>query len=72
MRPQIVKIVACILYVCNSIPMLAQTASPPPPSPSRRPPQAPIDGDLYILIVLGVIYGIYVISIKNKKKNTTA
>lgn len=69
MRPQIVKILTLILFVLNSIAMLAQTAGPPPPSPGRRPPQAPIDSDLYILVIVGLLYGTYVAYKKYCLKN---
>ncbi len=49
--------------------MLAQSAGPPPPGQGRRPPQAPIDSDLYIVLLIGLVYGIYVAYRKNRLKN---
>jgi len=70
MRPQIVKILTLILFIFNSISMLAQERSgPPPPAGNRRPPQ-PIDESIIILIVLGVLYGAYIAYKKHQLKDS--
>jgi len=53
--------------------MLAQKAGPPTPS-QRRPPQdeLPIDDNVLVLIMLGLLYGIYASYKKHQSKNTPA
>tara|TARA_R110000772_G_scaffold109574_1_gene212830 strand:+ start:222 stop:416 length:195 start_codon:yes stop_codon:yes gene_type:complete len=56
----------------NAIMILVVQASeevPPPHSPPPPGPQLPIDGSLWILIVMGIFYGIYVIYKKNEAIN---
>ena len=55
------------LMLGASIPMLAQSDGilipPPPPPPTPPPPPGlplPIDSDITVLLVLGVVLGIYV------------
>ncbi|WP_407932371.1 PID-CTERM protein-sorting domain-containing protein [Aequorivita vitellina] len=38
----------------------------PPPNPPPPGPQLPIDDSIWILIVAGLIYGLYIIYQKNK------
>jgi hypothetical protein len=43
--------------------------SPPPPTTPPPPPGLPLDGGIFLLVLLSVAYGIYKInSIKNIKK----
>ncbi len=69
MRPQIVKILILVLFLVNSMTMLGQSLSgssgPPPPS-NNRGPQLPIDDNIYILIAIGLIFGIYIIYKKSR------
>jgi hypothetical protein len=55
--------------IYNVIMLAVQTASsdqgPPPPSQNRGP-QLPLDDNLWILIAVGVLFGIYVIYRRNK------
>lgn len=55
--------------IYNVIMLAVQTASgdqgPPPPSQNRGP-QLPIDDNLWILIAVGALLGIYVIYRRNK------
>ena len=63
MRPQIVKILTLILLVFNSISMLGQTSnksSGPPPPDHTLTPGFPIDNNIFILLVAGLLFGIYV------------
>ncbi len=72
MRPQIVKILILVLFLVNSITMLGQSlsgSSGPPPPYNRAPPDAPIDESIVILIIAGLIYGVF-IAYKNKRINT--
>jgi len=52
--------------------MLSQKAGPPAPSNERRPPQAPIDDGIFILIIIGLLYGVFVAYKKYQTKNTPA
>ena len=73
MRPQIVKILTVMLFIFNSMIMLAQSkgSDTGPPSPGqRRPPQAPIDDNILILICIGLLYGLYIVYKKHQAKNT--
>ena len=77
MRPQIVKILTLALFSFNSVIMLAQSkgSDTGPPTPNqRRPPQdeLPIDDGIFILIAIGLLYGIYVAYKKHQAKNTPA
>ncbi len=70
MRPQIVKILTLVLFLINSISMLGQTPSgssgPPQPSNNNRGVNLPIDENIYILIAIGLIFGVYVMYKKTK------
>ncbi len=75
MRPQIVKILTLVLFIFNSMIMLAQSkgsdSGPPPPSQNRTP-QLPIDSNIYFLIIIGLLFGVYIAYKKNQTKNTPA
>ena len=60
MRIQNKKLLASILFVLISFVCTAQGTgvTPPPPMPPP-PPGLPIDTSIYILFVLGLVYGIY-------------
>ena len=69
MRPQIVTILTFLLFLMNSISLLGQSStatSGPPPPPQRTPPELPIDSSVYLLVIAGIIYGIYVMVQKRK------
>ncbi|MDC8005128.1 hypothetical protein POV27_13790 [Aureisphaera galaxeae] len=72
MRPQIVTIATLVLFLVNSTLMLGQStgkeAGPPPPA-QRTPGELPIDSGLYILLIAGIIYGVYVLLQRRKAKN---
>ena len=64
MRSQIVTIITLALFLINSATMLGQSTggnSGPPPPAQRTPGELPIDGGIYILIVAGIILGIYTV-----------
>ncbi|CAM3338018.1 hypothetical protein AEQU2_01124 [Aequorivita lipolytica] len=44
---------------------------PPPPS-QNRPPQLPIDDNIWILIAVGVLFGIYIIYRRNRSTSKAA
>ncbi len=69
MRPQIVTILTFLLFSMNSISMLGQSStasSGPPPPAQRTPPELPIDSSVYLLLIAGIVYGIYLITKKKK------
>ena len=69
MRPQIVKILTFLLFIVNSTYMLGQShngSSGPPPPSNTRGPNLPIDENIYILIDIGLIFGVYVMYKKTK------
>ncbi len=70
MRPQIVKILTLVLIIFNSTTMLAQRASPPPPANNTRGPQLPLDENIIVLIVIGLLFGAYITYKKHQVKNT--
>ncbi|MGV6828866.1 MAG: hypothetical protein ACWA45_05655 [Flavobacteriales bacterium] len=73
MRPQIVKIVTLVLSFITSTAMLAQhtNAGSRPPAPNgQRGPQLPIDDHLFVLFIVALVYGCYIIYTKRKTKNS--
>jgi len=65
MRPQIVVILTLVLFFMNSFCMLGQatpaTSGPPPPNQNFGP-ELPIDNYILLLVVAGVILGVYFLS----------
>ena len=61
---------ASLIY--NVITLVIQTSSagqgPPPPSQNRGP-QLPIDDNLWILLVVGILFGAYIIYKRNRSIN---
>ncbi|MAO08381.1 MAG: hypothetical protein CL596_06690 [Alteromonas sp.] len=69
MRPQIVTKITALLFFLSSSLMLGQSpsaSSSPPPPPQRTPIELPIDSSIYLLVIVGVIFGLYYI-LKLKK-----
>ncbi len=64
MRPQIVKIYTYVLCLCAGTTLFGapqQAANrPPQPTSNRTPPELAIDANIYILIALAIILGVYV------------
>lgn len=63
MRPQIVKIFTCVLCLCASTSLFAapqQGTSEPPPPTMERTVELPIDSNIYFLVAVALIFGIYV------------
>ena len=65
MRPQIVKIFAFLLCLFASIPLSAAPVQakggPPEPTLQRTPgPELPIDTNLFVLVAIALILGVYV------------
>lgn len=76
MRPQIVRFISTsVLGVFTSTIMLAQQlgsdTGPPPPDQGGQTlgPEWPIDSNIVLLIVAGVIYGVYTVWVRNKTTN---
>lgn len=75
MRPQIVIILALVLSLFNSTTMLAlqKSGETGPPPPNRTPPpELPIDHGIVILIVIGLLFGCYVVWKKICANNVAA
>ena len=74
MRPQIVKILTIALFLLNSAGMLSQQRGggkgPPHPQRTPTPPELPIDDNILILLVLGLVYGAYIAYKRYRIKNT--
>ncbi|HMB99512.1 MAG TPA: hypothetical protein VKN14_00585 [Flavobacteriaceae bacterium] len=51
------RIFASILFVLISFVCVAQGGDPPPPTPPP-PPGLSIDGGVFVLLLLGILYGI--------------
>ena len=69
MRPQIVKIFAYLLCALASTTLFGaplQVVNEPPPPSQQRTPQLPIDTNIYILLVAGIILGVYIAYRKHK------
>ena len=64
MRPQIVKIFAYVLCALTSTTLFGaslQTLNEPPePTQNRTPPELPIDENIFILVAVAIILGVYV------------
>ena len=72
MRPQIVTILTFALSFLNGAIMLGQSTSAdsgPPPPPQRTPPEMFIDSNILLLVLAGLIYGVYVILRRKKAKS---
>ena len=51
------KTIASILFVLISFVCSAQT--PPPPQPPPGPVGVPIDSSIIVLLIIGLLYGVY-------------
>lgn len=75
MRPQIVKNILAFFFIhlIVCVCAIAQEKSPPPPQPESTPPPVGllIDGNLRVLLLLGLILGLYFLVIKKKKNLKT-
>ncbi|NND88044.1 MAG: hypothetical protein HKM28_02230 [Flavobacteriaceae bacterium] len=75
MRPQIVIILAFVIGLWPKAAMLAQNSggsqNPPPPN-SQRTPQLPIDDYVWIFLLIGLLYGCYMIYQRQYKSSTPA
>ena len=76
MRPQIVKIFTFLLSLSASMSLLAapvQTkGGPPEPTMQRKGPELPIDENLYILVALAVLLGVYIAYKRHKAASANA
>ncbi len=78
MRPQIVHILALGIFLFNGMQSFAQSTGPPTPNPNRTPTppielSMPIDDNIVILLVAGVLLGVYYIctyTLRIAKKKT--
>lgn len=66
MRPQIVKnIVLLTAHFFVYGVAIAQQKAPPPPQRTPPPPGLPIDEGLFLVIIIGIVLGVYFILRKN-------
>ena len=75
MRPQIVTILSFFVGLCSTFSASAQLTSggtPPPPPPTTPPPELPLDSAIWVLLIAGVVYGVYYTFKKVKDANTPA
>jgi hypothetical protein len=73
MRPQIVKILVFIISLVSSGSMFSQSGgvdSNPPPPPQATPPELPIDSGVLLLVIVGILYGAFVLIRRKKTKNS--
>lgn len=73
MRSQIVLFLALAVSLFNGVQSIAQSKGPPAPNPNRMTPpidaSMPIDDNVVILLVAGLVLGIYyVYTLKAAKK----
>ena len=52
------KIIASILFLLISFVSVAQTMSGPPPPGPPTPPGLPVDNGIYVLLAIGLVYGV--------------
>ncbi|WP_347373585.1 hypothetical protein [Aequorivita sp. Q41] len=52
------------LIIYNIIVVVVQATSdnsgPPPPPDQNRPPLVPIDDNLWVILVIGLVFGVYI------------
>ncbi|HPW97264.1 MAG TPA: hypothetical protein PK218_01740 [Flavobacterium sp.] len=53
------RLIALILAMALPCGVVFGASNPPPPSTPPPPPGLPIDGSLYVLLVISVVFGIY-------------
>ncbi|MGV9002644.1 PID-CTERM protein-sorting domain-containing protein [Flavobacterium sp.] len=53
------RLIALILALALPSGVVFGASDPPPPSTPPPPPGLPIDGSLYVLLVISLIFGIY-------------
>lgn len=61
-----------VLFIYNVILLVVQTASGsqgPPPPDQNRPPELPIDDNIWMLLIAGVFFGIYIIYRRKRVTN---
>lgn len=76
MRPRIVIILTIALSLYNSALSFGQSVSektgPPPPNNQQRGPNLPIDDNITILLIVGLLLGTYFLIKKYRAKDTPA
>jgi len=74
MRPQSVIILSFVVGLFSAFSAAAQLTgggNPPPPT-TTPPPELPLDSAIWLLLVAGVIYGIYFTVKKVRRSNASA
>ncbi|MFT5102497.1 MAG: hypothetical protein ACI86C_000136 [Candidatus Latescibacterota bacterium] len=73
MRPQSVTILSFSVGLFSAFSAAAQlTGGGNPPPPTTPPPELPLDSAIWLLLVAGVIYGIYFTVKKVRRSNAPA
>ncbi|PIB33196.1 hypothetical protein BFP78_02745 [Gaetbulibacter sp. 5U11] len=62
-------LIATVLFLMISIVGVAQIVTPPPPAQQVPPVGLPIDSDIIVLVVVGLLYGVYKLITKRKASN---
>ncbi|MEM5540919.1 MULTISPECIES: hypothetical protein [unclassified Olleya] len=62
-------LIATVLFLIISIVGVAQIVTPPPPAQQVPPVGLPIDGNIIVLVVIGLLYGVYKLISKRKSSN---
>jgi len=73
MRPQIVSIlVFAVMFFQNTLLFsqgVSDSKTPPTPQTNKTPIELPIDNGILILVIVGILYGVFVLNNKRKLKN---
>ena len=69
MKDQFKTILISIVFLLSNIVCFAQDVDPPPPPAPPNPPGTPIDQNILLLLMVGLIYGAYSIYFSSKKNN---
>ena len=76
MRPRIVTILILVVSLFNSIVSFGQAVKdskgPPPPNTQQRGPLLPIDDSIILLLVAGLLLGVYFLVKKYRSKDIPA
>jgi hypothetical protein len=55
------KIILSLLAIALSFSVYAQGPDVPPPPPTPTGPGYPIDGNILLLLIAGIMYGVYIL-----------
>jgi|GEM_PF-853999 len=77
MRPQVIFILSIALSLCTTVVSFGQSLSdtngpPPPKGGTLNGPQFPIDDNIYILLAMGLLLGVYFLIKKYRSNDSLA